>query len=40
MGVSDIKRLKELEEENSKLKRIYAAMALEYLQTEYQLSVH
>lgn len=29
MEVSDIKRLKELEEENSKLKRMYADMALE-----------
>lgn len=29
MSVSDIKRLKELEEENSKLKRMYADMALE-----------
>jgi putative transposase len=29
MSVSDIKRLKELEEENSKLKKMYADMALE-----------
>lgn len=29
MEVSDIKRLKELEEENAKLKRMYADMALE-----------
>ena len=29
MNVSDIKRLKELEEENSKLKKMFAEMALE-----------
>lgn len=29
MGVSDIKRLKELEEENAKLKKMFADMALE-----------
>jgi putative transposase len=29
LGASDIKRLKELEHENSKLKRRYADMALE-----------
>lgn len=29
LGVSEIKRLKELEAENSKLKRMYADMALE-----------
>lgn len=29
MDVSEIKRLKELEEENAKLKRMYADMALE-----------
>ena len=29
MSVSDIKRLKELEEENTKLKKMYAEMALE-----------
>lgn len=29
MGVSDIKRLKELEEENAKLKKVFADMALE-----------
>mgnify|MGYP005867244989 CR=1 len=29
MSVSDIKRLKELEEENSKLKKMFAEMALE-----------
>jgi len=30
LEASDIKRLKELEQENSKLKRLYADMALEY----------
>lgn len=29
MSVSDIKRLKELEEENTKLKKMFAEMALE-----------
>lgn len=29
MGISDIKRLKELEEENNKLKKMFADMALE-----------
>ena len=29
MGVADIKRLKELEEENAKLKKMFADMALE-----------
>lgn len=29
MSISDIKRLKELEEENSKLKKMFADMALE-----------
>ncbi len=29
LGVSELKRLKELESENSKLKRMYADMALE-----------
>jgi putative transposase len=29
LEASDIKRLKELEQENSKLKRLYADMALE-----------
>ena len=29
MGASEIKRLKELEEENAKLKRMYSDMALE-----------
>lgn len=29
MSISDIKRLKELEEENTKLKKMYAEMALE-----------
>jgi putative transposase len=29
MGVSDIKRLKELEDENAKLKKMFADMALE-----------
>lgn len=29
LGVAEIKRLKELESENSKLKRLYADMALE-----------
>jgi putative transposase len=30
MEVSDVKKLRELEEENSRLKRMYADMSLEY----------